>query len=628
MFQAEAHRHNGAANGHVNGELNGQTNGHANGHANGELNGHCNGHANGHANGQTNGHSHALLPRVLDAETLRRWASVIGEQRAGEQYVCPVNHAGLGIVTPLQGFAHWRIQQSWLDETAQAKGNAWQNCALVLRLYDVSFILFDGFNAHSITDVTLPALCGNLFFRLSRPGTSQLGEVGFRLRNGEFIPAARSEAVQFPRDSAAPYPSQAGLLVDRLGRVEEIGNIWDQEQILRERRKPKVRPNLRIAAFAFELPGQGQPSAPAKFAAELAWGQARRGHEVHVFVPAHTGVPAGRADDGVIYHPLEIPGDGSPVDRARSFAAAAESRMRDLPAFDLLHVHEWMAGMVAQRSDLPTVFSLTSVEAVRCNGSAPGGLFLPIRQIERDVARTAGLIMVPDYLHDRAITELDVAADRVHMFPMEARLPDEWAEPLDYGQVKKDIGFGPLDRMVLFVGPLEHAAGVDLLIEALPTALNRVNSMRVAFVGTGSMQGHLQHRAHQLGLGWAARFLGHVERPYLVKLLRSAESLVLPSRTRVPMDEAVVDLARLAGRPVVTTHSGPGHLVKHEQNGIVTYDNPGSIVWALDRILQDPGHSQQMGRNGKRCEGASAISWDEVAQRYLDLCAVRFAELR
>jgi glycosyltransferase involved in cell wall biosynthesis len=609
MFQAEAHRHNGSANGHTNG-----THGHSNG--------------NGHTNGHTNGHCHTPLPRVLDAEKLRHWAGVIDEQKAGEQFVSPANHAGLGVASPCQGFAHWRIHQSWVDETARARGNAWHNCALVLRLYDVSFIDFNGLNAHSMTDVTLPSLCGHLFFHVSRPGTSQLGEVGFRLRNGEFIAAARSQAVRFPRDSAAPYPSHAGLLVDRSGRIEEIGNIWDQEQILRERRKPKVRPNLRIAAFAFELPGQGQPSAPAKFAAELAWGQARRGHEVHVFLPADTGVAAGRADDNVTYHPLEIPGDGSPMDRARNFAAAAESRMRELPPFDLLHVHEWMAGMVAQRANLPTVFSLTSVEAVRCNGSAPGGLFLPIRQVERDVARVAGLIMVPDYLHDRAATELDVTADRVHMFPMEARLPDEWAEPLDFGQVKKDIGFGPLDRLVLFVGPLEHAAGVDLLIEAMPTTLNRIGASRVAFAGTGSMQGHLQHRANQLGVSWAVRFLGHVERPFLVKLLRSAESLVLPSRFRVPWDDAVVDLARRAGRPVVTTHSGPGYLVKHEQNGIVTYDNPGSIVWGLDRILQDPGHSEQMGRNGKRSEGASAISWDEVAQRYLDLCAARFEELR
>ena len=70
---------------------------------------------------------------------------------------------------------------------------------------------------------------------------------------------------------------------------------------------------------------------------------------------------------------------------------------------------------------------------------------------------------------------------------------------------------------------------------------------------------------------------------------------MLPSRYRVPFDDAVVDLARRAGRPVVTTHGGPAHLVRHEENGIITYDNPGSMVWALDRILGDPGHAEQHG---------------------------------
>ena len=94
--------------------------------------------------------------------------------------------------------------------------------------------------------------------------------------------------------------------------------------------------------------------------------------------------------------------------------------------------------------------------------------------------------------------------------------------------------------------------------------------------------------------------------------MRAAEALVLPSRYRVPFDDAVVDLARRAGRPVVTTHGGPAHLVRHEENGVITYDNPGSMVWAVDRILGDPGHAERMGRNGRRA-GDGAVVWGEVA---------------
>ncbi len=102
---------------------------------------------------------------------------------------------------------------------------------------------------------------------------------------------------------------------------------------------------------------------------------------------------------------------------------------------------------------------------------------------------------------------------------------------------------------------------------------------------------------------------------------------MLPSRYRVPFDDAVVELARRAGRPVVTTHAGPAHLVRHEEDGIVTYDNPGSMVWAIDRVFGDPTHANRMGQNGRRTDG-TAIVWGDVARHYLELCAATFPELR
>src|SRR5262249_43032196 len=161
-------------------------------------------------------------------------------------------------------------------------------------------------------------------------------EVGFELRNGEFLPAARSRTVQFPPHAVSPRSDHAALLVDDRGRVEEIGNLWDQERVLTERRKPKLRKSLCIAAFAYESRATGQEGPLARFVSELAAGQTAQGHVVHVFVPASEQFSASRQVDGVHYQPLEVSGDGSPLDRALSFARAAEKRLADFPAFDLL----------------------------------------------------------------------------------------------------------------------------------------------------------------------------------------------------------------------------------------------------------------------------------------------------
>jgi glycogen(starch) synthase len=587
------------------------------------TNGH-NGH-NGH-HGHNGYHEGPPLAATLDPETLRQVGWEIGNQKPAEAFVPAANHVGLAVATPAQGFAHWRILQPWIDQTASARGNAWQNCRLVLRLYDVSFINFNGMNAHHIHDIPLPRIDGHLFFKVPRPGTWQLGEVGFLLRNGEFIAAARSQTVLFPADGVSPRGDHAALLVTPDGRREEVGNLWEQERILRERRQPRLRKPLRIAAFTFAARALGHEGVLADFVSELAAGQSAQGHDVHVFVPASERIPAAHQEQGVHYEPLPVSPDGSPLDVALRFAQAAQERLDGLAPFDLFHLHEWMTGLAPWIGTRPTVLSLSSIEASRRNGSAATDLSREVQRAERGLAHAVDCILTPPWLRNQAVAELGVDAANVHAFPMEARMPDEWECPLDYGQVKKDIGVGPLDRLMLFVGPLEHGAGVDLLLEALPVLLRRVPNLRLALVGDGPLSGHLHHRARELGVDFAVRVLGHVEGPLVTRLMRAAEALVLPSRHRICFDDAVVDLARRASRPVVTTHGGPAHLVRHEENGIVTYDNPGSMVWALDRILSDPAHAERMGQSGKRGDGGM-VSWAEVARRYLELCAACFPEL-
>jgi glycosyltransferase involved in cell wall biosynthesis len=590
--------------------------GHRKLHANG--NGH---HKNGH-----NGHLHAA-PQRLDAEFLRQCGWEIGEQRLVDAYRPTVNHAGLAMVAPYHAFAHWRILDDWVERTRCNKGDGWNHCRLVLRLYDVSYIEFNGFNAHRMMDISLPGLCGHQQIKLPRPGTWELAEVGFLLRSGEFVPAARSTVVPCAPDSPSARGSHEALLVTSTTKIEPVGNLWDQERVLRERRRPRLRKPLRIAAFSFASRGSGQDGALATFVSELAAGHHAMGHEVHVFVPGSASFGADRQIDGVHYHPLEVCLDGTVVDQARAFGTVAEKSLRSQPGFDLIHLHEWMTGFVPRLGVCPPILSLGSVETTRRNGTPPDELSREIEETERHVARNAACVLTPAWLRDKAAAQLGINGTSVRPFPMEGRMANEWEVPLDFGQVKMGIGLGPLDRLLLFVGPLEHAAGVDLLLEALPVVLRRAGNARLAYVGTGQMYGHLQHRMHELGVAHAVRLLGHVEGPPLTRLLRSAEAVVLPSRYRMPFDDGVVDLARRAGKPVVTTHGGPAHLVRHEQNGVITYDNPGSIVWACDRILSDPGHAERMGHNGRRNDNHGGVMWNDVANHHLEICASLFEEL-
>ena len=145
----------------------------------------------------------------------------------------PANHVGLAMVAPGQGFAHWRMLPDWVEQTARSRGDAWHDCRLVLRLYDVSCIDFNGFNAHRIQDHAAAGACAGRCSS-SCPGRApgSWREVGFLLRNGEFVARGPLPGHAFPagRRLVARQPRRpAGGC---RGRVEEIGNVWDQDKVL------------------------------------------------------------------------------------------------------------------------------------------------------------------------------------------------------------------------------------------------------------------------------------------------------------------------------------------------------------------------------------------------------------
>src|SRR4051794_22471400 len=207
----------------------------------------------------------ARLAGSFDPEHLRAIAWEVGERRSGDSYVPSEGHVGLAMVNPHEGFAHWRILLSWVDGMARSRAHLWDGSRPILRLYDVSAIEFNGFNAHRVQDEPLPGLEGERFFKLHSAGTWQIAEVGFLLRNGEFLPAARSTVVPFGSESPSRHGGTAGLLVTAPGRMEPIANVWDQERELRERRRPQLRHPLRIASFAFAARPSGQSDSLANF---------------------------------------------------------------------------------------------------------------------------------------------------------------------------------------------------------------------------------------------------------------------------------------------------------------------------------------------------------------------------
>ena len=102
-----------------------------------------------------------------------------------------------------------------------------------------------------------------------------------------------------------------------------------------------------------------------------------------------------------------------------------------------------------------------------------------------------------------------------------------WIDP---GHVKKMIGIGPMDPMVLFVGRMVYQKGPDILMNAIPQILHYHPSAKFVYVGDGEMRHSVQEQAGHLGVQHATRFLGFQNGWLLKDLFKATDCVCVPSR--------------------------------------------------------------------------------------------------
>jgi glycogen synthase len=187
---------------------------------------------------------------------------------------------------------------------------------------------------------------------------------------------------------------------------------------------------------------------------------------------------------------------------------------------------------------------------------------------------------------------------------------DGWLDP---GGVKARYGIGPMDPTVLFSGRAVYQKGPDLLVEAIPHILWHYPGAKFVFAGDGEMRAAVQHRAWQLGVQHATRFLGFKSNGELTELYKACDVVCVPSRNE-PFGIVVLE-AWSAGKPVIVTkNGGPDEYVWHEVNGLKIYPNHDSVGWGIGTLFTNWEWARWMGRNGRVAVEAS-FTWDAIADR-------------
>lgn len=148
--------------------------------------------------------------------------------------------------------------------------------------------------------------------------------------------------------------------------------------------------------------------------------------------------------------------------------------------------------------------------------------------------------------------------------------------------VRERLGLGADDVVVLFAGELDWTSGADLAVEAMATVHADPANVRLLLAGSGPLRAELESRAWHGGFAHACRFLGDLPAEAFAEVFAACDAVAIPARgAQKPM---LAEHCLAAGKPVLTTHQAQLGCVRHGENGLVTYDNPGSLVWGLREI--------------------------------------------
>jgi len=169
------------------------------------------------------------LPRVIPQELPERY---------GQDKIV------LQVRDPWWIHAYWEINDSTYERLKNEFKDEFYRAKQILRIYDVSQIIFDGTNTHSFFDIQINEHSNNWYIDTGGPGKSWCVDLGLLLTDGRFIMIVRSNTVFTPIEGPSWITDEEWMIPEDmfarlygmgfgLGRSSPVGKGW-QERVKRE----------------------------------------------------------------------------------------------------------------------------------------------------------------------------------------------------------------------------------------------------------------------------------------------------------------------------------------------------------------------------------------------------------
>lgn len=292
--------------------------------------------------------------------------------------------------------------------------------------------------------------------------------------------------------------------------------------------------------------------------------------------------------------------------------------IRNRSQFQIIHANRSSSGLVAGLIGFflrkPVLYKLTRGDEVDVKGLGTG---LRGRLKIACLRSTVGKFISLTSQTVEDLGRLGIPARSISMIPNGISLEDRLAK-YDRNQVRAELSWSPEAKVVIFVGRLVHAKGLDWLLEIWKSVSAAEPQARLLIVGDGPERPALMTRVERLGIDRTVTFTGRQEDVY--KFLAAADVFVLPSRLEGISNSLLEAMSQ--GLPVVVADDrlgGNRAVVTDQRDGIVVpQGDSDNFARVLLSLLTDEDLRLAMGRRARQ-KVENEFSMDAVSRRYLQI---------
>ncbi|MEM0203267.1 MAG: glycosyltransferase family 4 protein [Archaeoglobaceae archaeon] len=342
---------------------------------------------------------------------------------------------------------------------------------------------------------------------------------------------------------------------------------------------------------------------------------AKKGHEVHVFVPSLENLIENQKNLVAHFYKSLL--------KISHFGYISPKLLFDPLNYDLDVIHLHWDTPISATAALRYVNKRGKPFVVTWHGD----------WIERygNLVRKIGVWLANKYLVDKLLSKADVIITPSMHYVEESKFLRNFREkvveipngidleafniPHSKYEAREILGLDKEKKLVLFLSQLYDLKGPHILLRAIPKIVERHEDAFFVFAGGGNVKKY-ETLAKELGVDKFVKFTDYIEERLKPLYYKSADVFVLPSIETFEVFPLVLLEASAVGLPMVVSDLRTFRCIIEEgYNGIFTKrGDPESLANAITYLLENEEVREKMGRNAK--EKARQYSWDKIAEKY------------